>query len=222
MKKIGFTLAEILITLTIVGVVAAITLPTLMSDTTSTQIGPKLAKAVAMFEQANETLLSENSIDTLTDGGYTKVEDETAYGNELSKYLKISKIDYHTETGKSYASHGPNSTSGTAYLAKDGIVYIISTDTVWEKTSSTGYKNIAGNVWIDINGVANPNIMATDVFAFLLMDDGSLVPLGSSMFTEVTATQYHWKTLCNVNETPSDSLFCAGHIFENNLKVLYK
>ena len=47
MKKNGFTLAEVLITLGIIGVIAAITLPTLMSDTTSAQIGPKLAKAVS-------------------------------------------------------------------------------------------------------------------------------------------------------------------------------
>ena len=35
MKKAGFTLAEVLITLGIIGVVSAITLPTLMSTTWS-------------------------------------------------------------------------------------------------------------------------------------------------------------------------------------------
>ena len=33
MKKYGFTLAEVLITLGIIGVVAAMTIPTLISDT---------------------------------------------------------------------------------------------------------------------------------------------------------------------------------------------
>ena len=71
MKKLGFTLAEVLITLGVVGVVAAITLPSLITDTATAQIGPKLAKAVASFEQANQALLNEQSVDNLSD---TKLE----------------------------------------------------------------------------------------------------------------------------------------------------
>ena len=55
-KKDGFTLAEILITLGIVGVVAAMTVPRLMNNTSTSQIGPKLAKAAAAFEQANQAM----------------------------------------------------------------------------------------------------------------------------------------------------------------------
>ena len=69
MKKSGFTLAEVLITLAIIGVIAALTLPGLMTDTASAQIGPKLAKAVSMFEQGNESLLNTFSVDSLTDTG---------------------------------------------------------------------------------------------------------------------------------------------------------
>ena len=69
MKKFGFTLAEVLITLGIIGVVAAITLPTLNSNTTMASIGPKLGKAVSVFEQANQALLTNMSVDGLTDSG---------------------------------------------------------------------------------------------------------------------------------------------------------
>ena len=53
MKKHGFTLAEVLITLGIIGVVAALTAPALVQNAGSAQIGPKLAKAVSTFEIAN-------------------------------------------------------------------------------------------------------------------------------------------------------------------------
>ena len=43
-KKNGFTLAEVLITLGIIGVVAAITLPTFMNDGKLQQLGTKLSK----------------------------------------------------------------------------------------------------------------------------------------------------------------------------------
>ena len=67
MIKKGFTLAEVLITLGIVGVIAAITLPTLTQSTTTAQIGPKLAKAASAFEQANKSLLKDQDVDCLTD-----------------------------------------------------------------------------------------------------------------------------------------------------------
>ena len=50
MKKKGFTLAEVLVTLGIIGVVSAVTLPTLMIDSKYKQIGVKLAK----FQSATE------------------------------------------------------------------------------------------------------------------------------------------------------------------------
>ena len=51
MIKKGFTLAEVLITLGIVGVISALTLPSLMNNHTKAQIGPKLAKAVSAFDK---------------------------------------------------------------------------------------------------------------------------------------------------------------------------
>ena len=110
MKKFGFTLAEVLFTLAIVGVVAAITLPTLMSDTTTAQIGPKLAKAVSMFEQANESLLNSNSVDALRDTDF--LSDLNDYGTELSSFLKITVAD----------------STNHVYLSKDGMTYKFSTD----------------------------------------------------------------------------------------------
>ena len=65
MKKKGFTLAEVLVVLGVIGVVSALTLPSLMSNTATVQIGPKLAKAVSMFDQANAALLSDMDVDSL-------------------------------------------------------------------------------------------------------------------------------------------------------------
>ena len=46
MKKNGFTLAEVLITLAIVGLIASLTLPGLNSNISNRRIGPALAKAI--------------------------------------------------------------------------------------------------------------------------------------------------------------------------------
>ncbi len=83
-KKAAFTLAEVLITLAIIGVVAALTIPTLVQnyqrkswDTASQVFERKLGEALKVM----------NSQQTLA--GYRDTE---SFVNELSKHLKITKI----------------------------------------------------------------------------------------------------------------------------------
>ena len=203
MKKRGFTLAEVLITLGIIGVIASITLPSLMTDTTSAQIGPKLAKAVSMFEQANESLLNANSIDALSDGAL--LASVGSYTTELSRYLKITPV-----TG--------------GYLSKDGMLYSITiSDANPSNTADPAYRQRVGNVMIDINGSSKPGEAGTDIFYFSFWNDGSLRPKGGADWEPGGET---WQVHCPKAEDGTPTLegydFCAGHVFENNLKVLYR
>lgn len=208
MNKNGFTLAEVLITLGIVGTIAAITLPSLMNNTTTAQIGPKLAKAVSVFEQANEALLNDNSVDKLSETGFTSTG--VSYGNALSNYLKITNV-------------GAN-----IFLSKDGIEYSISANNVPSPASASAHAQRIGDVTIDINGSSNPNSAATDVFYFSLWNDGSLRPKGATNWdggvNDGDGGSEHWKTQCDINTIPTatGAEYCAGHVFENNLKVLYQ
>ncbi len=52
LKKKGFTLAEVLITLGIIGVVAAMTIPTLISNTTSAKYRSQFKKTISTLSQA--------------------------------------------------------------------------------------------------------------------------------------------------------------------------
>ena len=83
-KKAAFTLAEVLITLAIIGVVAAMTIPTLIQNyqerswnTASTVFQRKLGEALTVMN-------TQGSL-----AGYQDTEDFVA---ELSKHMKISKI----------------------------------------------------------------------------------------------------------------------------------
>lgn len=211
MKK-GFTLAEVLITLGVIGVVAALTLPNLLENTTNAQIGPKLAKAVTNFEQANIALLQSYQSDALVDTGLvtkTELGVNEEYANKLSETLKISPL---TE----YASFEQ------PYITKDGMVYSIQTgDFVGD--SKIKHKHQVGVLGVDINGPSEPNLSATDIFYFAIMDDGSLTPFGSTLYTEVRGDESeYWGEKCDIGVAPSDPDYCSGHVFENNMKVLYK
>lgn len=232
MKKSGFTLAEILIVLAIIGVVAAITLPGLLTDTTSAQIGPKLAKAVSMFEQGNEALLNAESSDSLSDAGV--IDNASAYGNSLSNYLKISPFTYPTGTAqtathsiaKAVCSLTGEYSKATPFISKDGMLYLISLNAdekgaVTIGAGTTPHRQLLGNVYVDINGARRPNAVGTDIFAFTLWNDGSLRPVGGANWNEASG-QCTWQTNCPNGAVPTDYYACTGAIFENNLKALYK
>ena len=225
MKKKGFTLAEVLISLGIVGVIAAITLPSLVSNTGTAQIGPKLAKAVSAFEQANEAMLSANSVDTLTDTGY--MSSNTNYADELENHLKVSRFTYptgvsQTATNQSGGCSVPSGfSSGTPLLSKDGVLYVVN-KVYTPDSSKAPHKQLLGTVWVDINNSAKPNDVGTDIFAFAWYNDGSLRPVGGSNWNENDDFACSWRNYCKQNAFASDYRACTGHIFENNLKVSYK
>jgi hypothetical protein len=93
-------------------------------------------------------------------------------------------------------------------------------------------------VMIDINGAAAPNVDATDRFYFTLMADGSLIPFGKAGYQGVledgtlqppadtwepdSTSMNRAETRCKNDSVPSDPTMCAGSIFSNNLKVMYK
>ena len=111
MKKIGFTLAEVLITLGIIGVVAAITLPTLFANITGyvntkrqENIGQKVTKAM-------ETMRAHG----LLNKQYASTD---AFVDELQKYLKISK--------RCDASHIADCWPTTIVTTDDGEEYEVS------------------------------------------------------------------------------------------------
>ena len=61
-KKSGFTLAEVLITLGIIGVVAAMTIPTLMMNYQKQVWESKLKKAYSVATNACERMLVEENV----------------------------------------------------------------------------------------------------------------------------------------------------------------
>ena len=63
----GYTLAETLITLTILGVVAAITLPSLINKQIESANRTKVKKAMAVYEKALNQMIIDNDLKTNDD-----------------------------------------------------------------------------------------------------------------------------------------------------------
>ena len=66
MRKTAFTLAEVLVALAIVGVIAALTLPNIMRLNQEAGIGPMLASVQTSVEEAAGRMLVDNPNKTLS------------------------------------------------------------------------------------------------------------------------------------------------------------
>ena len=63
MKKRAFTLAEVLVTMAVIGVVAAMTIPNMMQDTSVQQLSVKLKKFAASMENAARAAAIDEDLD---------------------------------------------------------------------------------------------------------------------------------------------------------------
>ncbi|MCK7470053.1 MAG: type II secretion system GspH family protein [Desulfomicrobium escambiense] len=93
----GFTLAEVLITLVILGIVAVYTIPTIQKAYEKQFIVTKLAKSVSTFNSALKQLsIDKGCVNDLHCTGIfersgTEAEHAKNVGDELVKYFNVSK-----------------------------------------------------------------------------------------------------------------------------------
>lgn len=231
-KKHGFTLAEVLITLSIIGVVSALTAPSLMSSFQKSKVGPSLKKFMNTIETANQHILVDSGADTMSGA----MEAVYSYPGKLAKYLKgkdmaamITNIDPNAQTPKGY--NGSSVPTPSYYFQFNdgtsiGIVTSIHPSVSPYVASSSIYKGGYTGLYYDINGFQNePNRMGKDVFAFIVDDSGTVVPYGSKIAKDIYGLQY-WNTPSGCAPTPSnlvfDGLTCAGSVIDNDGKVVYK
>ncbi len=168
-KKLGFTMAEILLSLTIIGVVAAITLPSLMANinerTWNTQrkaLYARLSQAIAMMPQLNGYGEYEG---TNTDGSVTATKDTEAEAfltEGLSKVLKINNI--------CDAEHLSDCGIAASYTDIAGSIKLLP-------VKLSGLNSLFTSTYSDSTGIyANPlNFVDTKVAAFETMNGESVV-----------------------------------------------
>lgn len=122
MIKKGFTLAEVLITLGIIGVTAALTVPQLGAKTANAHLGAEYAKAISTLENGIGTFLFENNVKNttqFTDANYTNLKVSTLFD-------KLSGEGYIKMKSGSISAGGAPCTSG--YFLADKSFICASTD----------------------------------------------------------------------------------------------
>ena len=155
MKKLGFTLAEVLITLVIIGVIAAMTVPTLMNNTNAQEFRSALKKAISGVNQA---LTLNYALEGLSAQDYSSATD--IVDNVFKKRMSVLTTSDTMAAGCTTA----NSTFTTA----DGAIFCVTNWATSDASTQTGKcnsyntvpctsDNTKANLWIDVNGDRKPN-----------------------------------------------------------------
>lgn len=192
--KKGFTLAEVLITLVIIGVIAAMTIPTLINKTNEQETVTAVKKAYSVISQAYQKIIAENGEIIPSTLGENATEGTKTLGEMFQKQLNVLKV-CGQETGEdcwSTENEGlykffngsdwytwNNSVEYYKLRLNDGMsVGVKSYMTYSNVGSSESLKNAIGDVYFDINGDKGPNTLGKDTFAFWITKYG-VIPIGT-------------------------------------------
>ena len=171
-KRLGFTLAEVLITLGIIGVVAAMTMPTLMNSTNGAQYKTAYKKALSVLSQAVvlNVALDDYDMSQTIETSSTSTTDTSLYAL-FNNRMNVVKTDDGGGTAANWSisgnglaanstiKMGPGSTNFTLYF-NDGITFSFpkgaAACTEGNATTGIGDDKKCWGV-IDVNGEKNPN-----------------------------------------------------------------
>ena len=222
MKK-GFTLSEVLVTMGIVGLISALTIPAIMKDYKNKVMAASIEKTYSQLSDATKAIMADEMADSLyktrlatydKDCGTDKAQGACYF---LPKYFKTTK------TGCGTKAYSPNNVClGDVYQTMDGShktkVNASDTEGELEVVTSFGYciqttngaticdaYNVANGIptyMIDTNGPAEPNMAGKDFFTVDLMSDGIVADYGRGTVgpercgTITSAAWHEWSAGC--------------------------
>ncbi len=241
-KKAAFTMAEILITLGIISVIAVLTLPTLSYNVTTTQFASVLRTSQATISDKLDAAMALEDVSNIRDlkPFVTAGEDLSALYKGLSKYLALSRVneDHVIRKLNDGSTAATWAASDIRQINTNAFIYI--TNFNQDKTTTGGalIKQNGGNilrrvaeVYIDVNGYVKPNQLGYDVYKYYLAQDGRLYPVGGrdvALFESAGASGdadsgYGWEGgsdeyKCDKN---SSGYGCAGRVEDEDWKIKY-
>ena len=188
-KKLGFTLAEILIALAVIGIAAAMTIPILMQNIGEQQYKSAWKNTYAAVVSA-ATLIANDNSGTLKDVFTNGSNMQTTF---LGKLNYVKSCDNNVE-GNCWSSGWKNYV-GTAATSLGTTVpgavlsngaYVVFGWTTKDCSTVDGLGAFdCGSIYVDVNGSTNPNRAGKDIFR-LHVQSGGIIPYGATNGTGVT------------------------------------
>ena len=221
----GFTLSELLMALTIVGVIAVLTVPVMMNNIHNKMFATQVKNMAATIEQlAQDQLIAHRTRDLsdtdfgdpdklLTDKHFaiTKTCSSSSAAKDCWKTAATGKdkVTYKTLNKSTYTSGGM---SGMAVILKNGVILSFSKGNDAEQALHGG--TIKGFFYVDINGNDKPNILGRDLFWFWITNKGHVVGDNYAYSESKTLEQ-------EVAGCKSSGMYCFDALVDSGWKMDY-
>ena len=200
--KKGFTLAEILVALGVIGIVTALTIPTIANSINKAKVGPTLAKVIAQIETGNKNIINfANSQPEIANSGAffdrlgsIRTSDLGLPGvntpilnnfrDVVPPYWGVDRIGTLNDITVREFDGDTDNTTATAvngqnyYKFKDLPAEIVTGNVAEDAQLPNINSPTTIEIYVDINGWnTRPNTVGKDIFAFQLQNNGLLTPL---------------------------------------------
>lgn len=230
MRK-GFTLSEVLITLSIVGVVAVLTIPSVMKNYRNRLYTAQLEKVYAQVSDAAQSIMNDEHVDNFyetTAGGAASCTNadegkcESGYAYFLTKYFKAVKYNCK-KSGKKGCVTSDSSSYKTISGGSAGAFIGDNCIQTVSGAAICGYYNSGINclsLGVDVNGMSEPNIPGRDIFYMDVHKNGTISDYNSGCADNHVGTSANQ---CSVNtgNIANAAAGCLNNIIEAGWKMEY-
>ena len=183
-------MAEVLVTLGIIGVVSAMTVPSLMQNYQRQSYVAQLHKVYNEAQQAAQMVLTDTNAINLQEAGLTTDEAVDAW---VKKYFKVVK-ECGNKSSDCFASGEYKRLNGSPMesIFKYGKnQYILASGTAIYAVASGGGMI---TIYIDTNGKKGPNIIGRDVFPARIYNNGIMDDCACPELTDAPLTKEQRET----------------------------
>jgi prepilin-type N-terminal cleavage/methylation domain-containing protein len=192
----AFTLAEVLIALVVIGVIAAITVPNIIQSTKKKELHSAFLKTYSELNQVAHRFKNDNYI-SIPEYDVAKGLNSTI--NEIMKYYQttnsnlapmqgtanangeyIAYYDIHTMNGAKYSGGANSAGKNSSFLCDDSSFKSNLSGALFLFNNVPNANENGPVICVDINGRKGPNRYGYDYFLFIFTVDGNVIPMGQN------------------------------------------
>ncbi len=217
--RFGFTLAEVLVTLAIIGVVAAMTLPTLSQNYQKKVYITQLKKVYNLMSQAVLRLQTDKNALNPAEAGLISQE---SIDNFVPNYFKlVMTCDDVAEPcfSNQYISYGTHAVLNVpkgykSYVLADGSAV------AFKYSWSVSFPYTLIRVFVDLNGKSGPNVYGRDFFGMYIYSNG-IIDIKSNTSHDAPLTEDERKSVTGYCGNGASLDACFGKILNDNWEMNY-
>ncbi|MDD3150358.1 MAG: prepilin-type N-terminal cleavage/methylation domain-containing protein [Candidatus Gastranaerophilales bacterium] len=220
MKKIGFTLAETLIVIAIIGIIASIVTPMLFGTTSDAELKAKWKKQYSDLSQATMMIIADNG------GSLAGAFPGDNAGSENLKNAFASKLNIIKDCSGTSSTWGGTGAGGSAEGCWHSLWYRLNGTTLGTSTNPAlilnngcliyfridnsscnddiGEYSRCGQIIVDVNGFKKPNTIGKDIY-YINIITNSIIPVGARDYLDPSTTCVEGST-----ETDNTGRGCAA------------